>query len=70
MDELYINIRSRRIELGMTQKELADKCGYKDHTTINKIEKGQVDITFERLKQIATALDTTVINLILGNTIR
>ena len=70
MDELYMNIRSRRIELGMTQKELADKCGYKDHTTINKIEKGQVDITFERLKQIATALDTTVINLILGNTIR
>lgn len=70
MDELYKNIRARRIQLGITQRELAQKCGYKDHTTINKIEKGQVDITFERLKQIATALDTTVINLILGNTIR
>lgn len=70
MDELYKNIRARRMQLGITQRELAQKCGYKDHTTINKIEKGQVDITFERLKQIATALDTTVINLILGNTIR
>lgn len=70
MDELYKNIRARRMQLGITQRELAQKCGYKDHTTINKIEKGQVDITFERLKQIAIALDTTVINLILGNTIR
>lgn len=70
MDELYKNIRARRMQLGITQRELAQKCGYKDHTTINKIEKGKVDITFERLKQIATALDTTVINLILGNTIR
>lgn len=70
MDELYKNIRARRMQLGITQRELAQKCGYKDHTTINKIEKGQVDITFERLKQIATVLDTTVINLILGDTIR
>ena len=70
MDELYRNIRARRMEIGMTQKELADKCGYKDHTTINKIEKGQVDITFERLKQIALALDTSVVTLVLGENIR
>lgn len=59
MDRIYENIRKRRKELGMTQKELTEKCGYTDHTTINKIEKGLVDITLGRLKQIASALDTT-----------
>ena len=70
MDELYRNIRKRRLELGMTQKDLAAKCGYKDHTTINKIENGQVDITFNRLEQIAAALGTSVVVLILGDNIK
>lgn len=70
MDELYRNIRKRRLELGMTQKELAAKCGYKDHTTINKIENGSVDITFNRLEQIANALGTSVVVLILGDNIK
>ena len=70
MDELYKNIRKRRKEIGMTQKELADKCGYTDHTTINKIENGLVDITFKRLEQIAAALDTTIVALIMGENIR
>lgn len=66
MDRLYVNIRNRRKELHMTQKELADKCGYTDHTTINKMENGLVDVTFGRLQQIAEALHTTVIELIMG----
>ena len=70
MDELYRNIRKRRLELGMTQKELAARCGYKDHTTINKIENGLVDITFNRLEQIANALSTSVVVLILGDNIK
>ncbi len=67
MDRLYENIRKRRKQLHMTQKELADKCGYTDHTTINKMENGQVDISFKRLKQIAAILDTTVVDLIMGD---
>lgn len=70
MDELYKNIRKRRKELGMTQRELAEKCGYTDHTTINKIENGLVDITFKRLEQIAAALETTIIQLIMGDDLR
>ena len=70
MDELYSNIRKRRKALGMTQKELAAKCGYTDHTTINKIENGSVDITFKRLEQIAAALDTSIVALIMGENIR
>ena len=65
MDRVYINIRNRRKALGMTQKELADKAGYTDHTTINKMENGLVDVTFGRLQKIADALQTTVIDLIM-----
>ena len=68
MDRVYENIRKRRKELHMTQKELADKCGYTDHTAINKMEKGLVDITLGRLRQIAAALDTTPFELMEGET--
>ena len=57
MEKVYENIKNRRLELNMTQAELAKKCGYKDHTTINKIEKGHVDISIGKLKQIAKALE-------------
>lgn len=60
MDIVYENIKKRRKELRMTQKELSEKCGYKDHTTINAIEHGKVDLSLGRLKQIALALDTTI----------
>ena len=70
MEELYMNIKKRRKEIGMTQRELAEKCGYTDHTTINKIENGLVDVTFKRLEQIAAALDTSVIALILGENMK
>ena len=65
MDRVYINIRNRRKELGITQKELAERCGYADHTTINKMENGLVDVTFGRLQQIADILQTTVVDLIM-----
>lgn len=66
MDRVYENIKKRRKELRMTQKELAAKCGYTDHTTITKMEKGLVDITLGRLKQIADALETTPFELMEG----
>lgn len=67
MDILYKNIRRRRKELNITQKQLADKCGYSDPSTINKMENGNVDITYKRLKQIAAILDLTVVDLIRGD---
>ena len=33
-------IKQRRIELGMTQEDLAHKLGYKSKSSINKIEMG------------------------------
>ena len=41
---LYQNIKSRRTELKMSQDTLAELTGYKDRSSIAKIEKGEVDL--------------------------
>ena len=58
MEQLYIYIKNRRKELGMTQDQLATKLGYTDRSMIAKIESGVVDINVSTLKKIAKALDT------------
>ena len=50
-------IRSRRIELGMTQEELAHKLGYRSRTTISRIEDGSRDVPQKSVRHIAQALD-------------
>lgn len=57
--ELYKNIRNRRIELGLTQAELAKKIGYRSISTIAKIERGINDIPQSKIKAFADALNTT-----------
>ena len=59
MSTIGSNIRSRRLELNMTQEELASKLGYKSKSTINKIELGINDIPQSKIVQFANALDTT-----------
>ena len=50
-------IKARRIELNMTQEELAKKLGYKSRSTINKIELDINDVSQSKLVKIAKALD-------------
>ena len=52
-------IKARRVQLGLSQEELAAKLGYKSRSTINKIELGVNDITQSKVSSIAKALDTT-----------
>ena len=54
---LYDNIRRRRIELGMSQQDLAEKAGYTDRSSIAKIETGKVDLTQSKIIAIAKALE-------------
>jgi repressor LexA len=42
-------ILERRLELGMSQEELALKVGYKDRSSIAKIESGERDIRQKKL---------------------
>ena len=59
MLKLYENIKTRRIELGLSQTDLAELTGYADKSMIAKIEKGNVDISHSKLEQFAHALHTT-----------
>lgn len=49
-------IKTRRIELNMTQDELAKAAGYTSRSSINKIELGLVDLPQSKISQIAKAL--------------
>ena len=59
MEKLYENIKARRIELGLTQDELARKMGYADKSMIAKIESGKVDLAQSKILAFAKALGTT-----------
>lgn len=58
--EIGERIKTKRLELGLTQEELAKKVGYKTKSSINKIELGLNDITQSRIVKFANALNTTV----------
>lgn len=59
MSTIGNNIRNARLQLGMTQEELANKMGYKSKSTINKIELGKNDIPQSKIVQFAEVLCTT-----------
>ena len=56
-------IKLRRKELGMTQKQLAEKIG-RHFSIINKIETGETSITLEYAVTFARALDCSLDYLI------
>lgn len=53
------NIRTFRERLGLSQEDLAKRLGYKDRSTIAKIESNVNDITQSKIAAIAEALETT-----------
>ena len=54
-----LRISVLRKALNMTQDDLAKQTGYTSRSSINKIEKGLVDIPQSKLTEIADALHTT-----------
>ena len=52
-------IKHRRIELGMSQDELARRLGYRSRSSINKIEKDASGLPQTKIAAIASALLTT-----------
>lgn len=53
-------IKQRRTELKWSQRELARRMGYTDHTTITRIERGTVDVSQSKIVQFAEVLGTTI----------
>ena len=61
MDKVKIGdrIKHRRIELGMSQDELARRLGYRSRSSINKIEKDASGLPQTKIAAIASVLQTT-----------
>jgi transcriptional regulator with XRE-family HTH domain len=51
-------IRQKRIELGLTQEELAKKLGYASRSSVNKMEVAR-DLPLKKVTAMANALDVT-----------
>lgn len=49
-------IKAQRIRLGWSQRDLAERMGYKNHSVIARIESGKIDINQTRLDQFASVL--------------
>lgn len=58
--EIGEKIQKRRLELGMSQRELARKMGYNSNSTLNRIEKGTVDVNQAKIVQFAKALNCSI----------
>ena len=53
-------IKQRRQELQWSQRELSDRMGYNNHSTITRIESGKVDVPQSRIVKFAEVLNTSV----------
>lgn len=57
--ETHENIKALREQKGLSQEALAEKTGYKDRSSIAKIEAGLVDLSQSKIAAFAKALDVT-----------
>lgn len=57
-------IKERRKELKWSQRELSDKMGYSNHSTITRIEADKVDIPQSRIIQFADVLGVSMAYLL------
>lgn len=53
-------IKQRRMELGWTLREFADRMGYKNHSTVARIESGEIDIAQSKIKRFSEVLGVPV----------
>lgn len=52
-------IKARRLELGLTQEDLAKRLGNKSRASVCTVEKDKEDLTTTRIRQYAEALSCT-----------
>lgn len=63
-EKIGVRIKNLRISLDYSQTELAHMVGYKDKTSIAKIEAGKIDLPQSKIIALANALQTTPTYLI------
>jgi len=62
-ERLAKNIRFQRNKLGLSQEEVADRCGL-HRTYIGSVERAERNVTIESLDKIAKALKVSVRDLL------
>ena len=62
---LGLKIKHKRIELGLSQEQLADICGF-DRTYISLLERGKRNISFSNLRKVSCGLNMTISDLTKG----
>jgi len=53
-------IRVKRVALGWSLRELSDRMGYANHSTVQRIEKGTVDIPQSKIEKFSEVLNVPV----------
>lgn len=53
-------IKQRRMELGWSQRDLAAKMEYSNHSTIGRIESGSVDIPQSKIVKFSEVLGVSI----------
>lgn len=61
--DTHENIKALREQKGLSQEALAEKVGYKDRSSIAKIEAGLVDLPQSKIAAFAKALNVTPASL-------
>ena len=67
MDRKLLGLRLKQIrkQKGLSQYQLAELMGYKDHSTLAKVETGINDITIETLYKYASILEVDAGDILL-----
>lgn len=63
-------IKNKRLELGLSQDQLAKLMGFKNRTSIFKIEKGIASITVEQLQEFSKILNFEISEVFEKNEIK
>lgn len=63
MNEIYDKIKALRLAKGLTQIEVAEKTGM-TQGNYGRLEKGLIQVTIERLEQLAEVFEMSVGNLL------
>lgn len=59
-------IRARRLTLGLTQAQTAERAGAMDVDYLGRVERAEKNISVSLLVEIARALETTASQLLAG----
>ena len=63
LDILGERIKALRLKFNLTQEELAKNLGYTSRSTINKIEKGLIDIPQSKVNQLSQIFNVSPLYL-------